>query len=85
MTLAEYFQQCDSPMEHSPIGHLMLRILAKFPEMPFEQVRQKAKELMATAAGRTNFQIPQVLTDAEQLAKAEALRARFGRAESKAA
>ena len=65
-TLDQYFQRTDTPSANSPVGNLMARILAKFPESSFADARTKAHELLGQAAGRRKYQTPAVLSPEEQ-------------------
>lgn len=76
-TLEHYFSRRETPSRNSPVGKTMVRILAKFPEMPFEDARVKAKELLTRAAGCRKYQLPAVLSAEEQEKRLERLRARF--------
>ena len=44
--ITEYFNQTDTPSENSPTGATMGRILAKFPQMSFDDARIRANELL---------------------------------------
>lgn len=75
MTIQEYFAQPDTPMEHSPIGEQMVRVLKKFPELAFGDVYLKAKSFLDRAAASKGYHTPRVLTEAEEAAQKEQLRA----------
>ena len=79
--LAEYFALTDTPAANSPVGRLMVKVLAKFPGYTLEQARVKANELQTEAAGKRNYVAPAVLTDEEQETRRKAVRARFKRPE----
>ncbi len=53
-TFQVYFEQPDTPAAGSPVGVLMLRVLAKNPGMCFEEARTQAKSLPQQAAGRND-------------------------------
>ena len=61
-TIDQYFARTDSPATGSPVGTLMQRIVAKFPQMTFEQARAKAQGLLSTAARRFDYRTPPVRT-----------------------
>jgi hypothetical protein len=42
MTLEEYFEQPDTPAAESPVGVLMVRIIAKNPGIDLEGARAEA-------------------------------------------
>lgn len=46
VTLDEYFARSDTPSKNSPVGKLMLRILAEFPEMDREEARNRASKAL---------------------------------------
>jgi hypothetical protein len=64
--LEKYFGREDTPSRNSPVGKAMVRILAKYPGISFEEARTKAHELLNTAAKARNYRGPVVLS-AEQL------------------
>jgi len=66
--LEEYFGQPDTPSRNSPVGNTMVRVLAKYPGISFEEARTKAHELLDTAAKARKYHGPVVLS-AEELAK----------------
>lgn len=51
MTLDQYFGRRDSPMKESPVGKLMIRILGDFPEMPYDDARERAREALVGIGG----------------------------------
>lgn len=59
-TIEQYFARTDSPAAGSPIGVLMRRIVAKFPQMAFEQARAKAQGLLSRAARSFDYRTPPV-------------------------
>ena len=65
-SVRDYFEQMDTPAEHSPVGKLMVRALAKNPGMSFEQVREEAHKLLDKAACRRVYGIPRGLSAEEQ-------------------
>lgn len=77
MSIHEYFEQSDTPAENSPMGVVMVRLLAKDPGMNLEQAHAKANELLKQAAGKRFYRVPPVLTEEEQEARRRALRAHF--------
>lgn len=74
MILTEYFAQPTSPMEHSPVGELMIKILEKFPGISLEGARDKALVMLADAAGRRIYRTPRVYSAEEQLARVESFK-----------
>jgi hypothetical protein len=64
-TLEQYFQQEDTPSADSPVGRVMLRVVAKYPTLSFEQARDKAHGLLADAAKRKKFTLPAVYSEQE--------------------
>jgi hypothetical protein len=50
LTLQEWFKQSDTPLENSPIGKLIVRILEESPELSFEEARRQANECQQMAA-----------------------------------
>jgi hypothetical protein len=77
VTLQEYFALPDTPATESPVGKTIVKVLAKFPELTFEQARVKANELVTDAGHYRNFALPQVQTPAEEAAATEKARAYF--------
>jgi hypothetical protein len=80
MTLEGYFEQLDTPVAESPVGVLMVRIVAKNPGIDLEGARAEAYELLAQAAGRKRYQVPPVLSPEEKAAKRKAWLESIGRA-----
>jgi hypothetical protein len=76
-TLEQYFSRRDTPSPNSPTGNTIRRILAKFPEMSFDDARAKANEPLREAAGRRRYQAPTVLSADEQRTRLERLNKRF--------
>lgn len=76
-TLSQYFERHDTPMADSPVGRTMAKILAKYPEMTFEEARAEAHALLADAAKRRRYLAPVVLSVEEKAAQAAATKARF--------
>lgn len=77
-TLAEYFARPDTPMPESPTALVMVKVLAKYPEMTFDDARVKANELLQVAAKRWRYVTPRVLSEQEK-ADASASFAAFNR------
>ena len=67
-TPEQYFSRRDTPSRYSPTGNTMVRILAKYPEMCFDEARAKANELLANAAKARVYRGPVVRSE-EELAK----------------
>ncbi len=65
MNIAEYFEREDTPSTDSPVGTLMVRVLAKNPQMDFEQARQEVHNLLERAARGKVYRIPTVYTLAQ--------------------
>jgi len=55
----------------------MLRILAKYPDMAFEEARVMANRLLRQAAGHRRYRTPAVLSPDEQRKRLERFKARF--------
>ena len=68
-TLSQYFERHDTPMADSPVGRTMAKILAKYPEMTFEEARAEAHVLLADAAKRRRYVAPEVLSVEEKAAQ----------------
>jgi len=60
MNVETYFAQPDSPSANSPVGKLLVRILAEYPESTFASAREKAHELLAVAAKARVYRLPAV-------------------------
>jgi hypothetical protein len=73
-TLQEYFARPNTPASGSPVGELMMRVLAKDPGMTFDESRAEANTLQQKAAGKWNYRIPRVLSPEEQRTQRERLR-----------
>jgi hypothetical protein len=54
MSIERYFEQSDTPAAGSPVGVMMVRVLAKNPSMSFEDALAQAKSLPRQAAGRND-------------------------------
>lgn len=76
-TVEQHFARKETPSRYSPIGNTMVRILAKYPGMSFEQARAHASQLLNQAAGRRSYQAPAVLSAEEQRNRLERLKTRF--------
>ena len=76
-TLEEYFSLPQAPAANSPVGRLMPAVLGKFPAYTFEQARAKANALLDCAAGKRVYRVPPVLSEEEQEARRQSVRARF--------
>jgi hypothetical protein len=74
-----YLEREDTPAPTSPVGALMLRILAKNPRIDLEGARAEAHELLNRVAGKRVYRVPPVLTEEELAARRMARRARFVR------
>jgi electron transfer flavoprotein alpha/beta subunit len=57
-----YFAHSDSPSASSPVGNLMVKVLAKYPDLSFDAARAEAHRLLAKAAGKFHLSTPQVLS-----------------------
>jgi hypothetical protein len=73
----QHFSRTDTPSRFSPTGNTMLRILAKFPGLSFEDARVKANQLLNQAAGRRRYQAPSVVSPEERKERLERFKARF--------
>ena len=62
MDIGTYFAKSDSPSAGSPVGNLMVKVLAKYPELSFDAARAEAQRLLTKAAGRFHLATPQVLS-----------------------
>jgi hypothetical protein len=65
-TLAEYFARTDTPMPQSPTALVMVKVLAKFPDMTFDDARTRANELLQVAAKRWKYSTPHVMSAEQQ-------------------
>ena len=72
-----YFDRPETPAAGSPVGELMVKVLAKNPEMVFEEARKKANALLDKAGGSRVYRVPRVLNPVEQAEQKERMRARF--------
>jgi hypothetical protein len=82
MTLWEYFSRPENPAQASPVAVLMLRILAKDPDVEYQEARSQAQRLLQKAAHKSVYRVPRVIGPDER-AK---LKARMtGRTKSEAA
>jgi len=77
MEMTEYFTRPETPAPGSPVGALMLKVLAKNPGMDFEKARTEAKTLLDKAAGSQVYRLPRVLSPEEQSAQKERMRSAF--------
>lgn len=66
-----YFSQDYTPMKNSPSGLLMQKLLARHPGMDFESAREKAREMLAKAAGNVHYRTPRVLNAEQEARRAE--------------
>ena len=71
--LDDYFKRSGTPAEHSPVGELMQRIVAKNPGTSFEEARTQAKAMLDKAAGRWEYRMPRVYSPEEQEKRLESL------------
>ena len=78
-TLEQYFARPDTPMAGSPVGVLMVRILAKNPGMEYENARSKAHSLLALAAKSKRYRTPRVYSPEEEIASKARLAKAFRR------
>lgn len=65
-TQEQYFGRIGAPAANSPVGKVMVRLLAKNAGMDFETARAQAKQLLLVAAKRKGYTTPAVYS-AEQL------------------
>jgi hypothetical protein len=79
----EYFAQVDTPGKRSPVGVLMVKILAKNPGINFERARTEANGLLAKAAGRRVYRIPPVYRVEEQAERKAKMLAAFKRSKTR--
>jgi hypothetical protein len=61
MTINEYFMNPEKPAPGSPVGTIMLRILAKDPRVEYEEARSQAQRLLQKAARKNVYRVPRVL------------------------
>lgn len=66
MDIKAYFEQGHAPSRNSPVGGLMVRVLAKNPNMTCEQAREEAHNLLDKAARGRVYRVPTVYSPAEQ-------------------
>lgn len=76
-TFAEYFSRQTTPSANSPVGRLMVAVVAKFPHISFNDARNRANALLDVAAGKRVYRIPPVLTDEERDKRCMEVRERF--------
>jgi hypothetical protein len=57
-----YFAQSDSPAAGSPVGNLLVKVLAKYPDLSLEAARAEVLRLLDKAAGKFHLSTPQVLS-----------------------
>jgi hypothetical protein len=76
-TLNDYFALPETPAANSPAGALLFKVLAKNPDMRFEEARTVANALLDKAAGSRVYRLPRVLSPEEQAEQKERMRARF--------
>ena len=76
-TIQEYFDRPETPAAGSPVGELMLKVLAKNPGMNLEEARADANTMLEKAAGRWRYQTPTVRSPEEQERQRERLRSAF--------
>ncbi len=79
MLLETYFAQSDTPSRNSPVGALMVRVLAKNPGMDFGQARKEAYSLLDRAARRRVYRAPAVYSAEEHAERKAQWLGRFGR------
>lgn len=75
--LLAYFERSDTPTADSPTGRTMVKILAKHPELTFDEARTEAGILLSDASRRRHYAAPPVLSVDEKAAALAATRARF--------
>ena len=78
MDIKAYFAQEHTPGENSPVGLLVVKVLAKNPGVTFEQARQEANTLLDKAAAGRVYRTPRVFSTQEKAAHQTRLRAVFG-------
>lgn len=78
VTIQGYFERPKTPAAGSPVGALMLRVLAKNLGMGFEDARAQANSLLQRAAGKKVYRQPIVLSPEEQAGEKDRLRKAFG-------
>jgi hypothetical protein len=66
MNLDEYFARPDTLGEDSPVGVLIVKILAKNRSISFADVRIEANRVIQIAAGKKNFAMPRVFSPQEK-------------------
>lgn len=77
MDLEQYFKQDDTPAEHSPVGEMMVRILAKYPALAPEELRTEANAMLDKAANAKRYVLPRVYSTEQKAANAARLKAAF--------
>jgi hypothetical protein len=83
MQITEYFERRDTPQADSPVGRLMVRVLAKNPGMDFETAREESHKLLAKAGTRWKYTIPAVLSPEEQILATAKMKAAFAVSKAK--
>lgn len=75
--IAEYFSREDTPSAISPLGAVMVKVLAKYPEFDFAKARVEAHALLNRAAQSRRYRVPAVLSVEEKRTQADRLKAAF--------
>jgi hypothetical protein len=73
MTIDTYFNQTDTPAKNSPVGVLLVKVLAKNPHMGFEEAREEALRLLDKVACRRVYATPRVYSPEEKAAQRASL------------
>ena len=69
LNIQDYFAQPDTPETNSPVGKVMVNVLAKNPGLDLEAARAEASRLLDRATDRKKYSMPRVLSAEQQLAE----------------
>jgi hypothetical protein len=64
-TLVDYFKRPDTPEAGSPVGRLIVQILARHAAATPEDAREKANALLDRSARRFRYTLPRALSPEE--------------------
>jgi len=76
-TIERHFARPDTPAIGSPVGTLMLKVLAKNPNMSFDAAKCEANALLEKAARKWRYRVPVVYSPEEAETRRERLRTAF--------
>jgi DNA invertase Pin-like site-specific DNA recombinase len=55
MIPADYFDRLDTPAENSPVGRLMRKMRAAFPNLDLETIREESRAALYGVGGKNRF------------------------------